>query len=230
MLGKKYELEANYVYDICASLTIDFLKNCNDNLFTTQFINFSEINWNNFFDFLLRFIESCKIDDKFLWERIVKCNLLNKENMSILLKDKIILMLMYLINCKTKFKSKDKKRIRQFLNFKKVQDNIKKIDLHFYENKIKKLLKEDILVLNNDEENQIKLSDFYTPELKNNIENVNIDELDKEILSIFSLKNIINEYINSDVEEYVQTSLFVDEKDKVKIQKFKGSFKKDIEN
>lgn len=223
---EKYKMEANYVYDVCASLTIDFLKKCNDNLFTSSFINFSEINWNNFFEFLSNFIESCKIDDKFLWEKIVKCNLLNKENMSILLKDKIILMIMYLINCKIKFKSKDKKRIREFLNLKKVQDNIKEIDLYFYENKIKKLLIEDNNKLNKDEENQTKLSDFCTPGLKNNIENVNIDELEKERLSILNLKNIINEYINSDVEEYVQTSLFVDEKDNIKSQKFKGSLKK----
>lgn len=123
---KNYKTEAKFIYDTCAGLTIDFLKNCDDKELTHSFINLSEINWDNFFDFLLNFIDTCGVDDEFLWKRIVKNKLLNKKNMCVLLKEKYILMLMHLISVKTKFNGKDKNRIKYFLHFEKVQDEIKK--------------------------------------------------------------------------------------------------------
>ncbi len=184
---KNYKTEAKFIYDTCAGLTIDFLKNCDDKELTYSFINLSEIDWDNFFDFLLDFIETCDVDDEFLWKRIVKNKFLNKKNMCVLLKEKYILMLMYLISVKTKFNGKDKNRIKYFLHFEKVQDEIKKIDLSFYETKVKPILTENCN---------------------------NIGKTDKEkLFKVFEekMKNLICGYAYNAEEENLQTSLFPDE-------------------
>lgn len=214
---EKYKMEAKYIYDKCVSSTIDFLKESDDKKFTYDFLCFSEINWNDNFAFLLKFIETCGISDKFLWERIVKLGLLNKKNIEILLNEKTTLMIMYLIHRKTKFSGKDKKRIKDFLSFKKVQDEIKEIDLSFYNTKINPLLTGDNVILTIDKKNQEKLFRGFEDKLS----------------------NIIRKYVFHD-EEDLQISLFsmghekeenneVDAPSKKINQSFKGKFKKDAE-
>ncbi len=186
-LVKSYKTEAKYIYNTCANLTIDFLKKCDDKELTYLFINFSEIDWNDFFEFLLNFVESYNIDDEFLWKRIVKNKLLNNTNMGILLEEKYILMLMYLINCKTRFNSKDKNRLKYFFHFEKIQDEIKRIDLRFYETKIASILTNDFNV----------------------IERSEMEKLFKTFES--EIKKIIYEYNENNEEENLQTSLFSEE-------------------
>lgn len=138
---EKYKKEATYVYDTCVNLAFDFLKKLNDDDMIREFLCFSEVDWNNEFSFLCEFVQRVNLSDKVLWDRLIKPKLLNKENMSILLKEKTLLMLMYLINCDTNFDNSDKTKIRTLFRYTQMTDEVRAIDNGFYEKKIKRMVK-----------------------------------------------------------------------------------------
>lgn len=147
-----YKNEAIYVYENCLFLTINYLKN--NKKLIPPFLMFSDIDWNENIDFLLKCIYELDLDDKFLWKNIIRNKILNQNNMNKVIKDNTILKVMYLLLCDIKFDLNHKRKVRNFLLLEKVQEQIKEFDVYFYRKKVVPIimghelnipLKEDII-------------------------------------------------------------------------------------
>lgn len=114
------------------SKAFEFLKNCNDDRFTYDFIYGVRFDWNPYFEFLKNFKH---LDARILWNNVVKENELDAKNMLTLLDGEKwhVLKIMYFMNNIEKIKNLPRNIVSYY--FMLNSEKIKEIDLDFY-NKI----------------------------------------------------------------------------------------------
>lgn len=131
-----------------ADQAINYLKEENDVKLTYEFIYRVGIRWDDYFDFLTSL--DFELDNRVLWNTIVRKNRLGVKNMVKLLEGRPALEIMYLANTNSRSKKKHAALINRFFGYNDAEDEIKKIDDDFYEKNIKPIRYDDCVSMINE--------------------------------------------------------------------------------
>ena len=228
-------LELECTYDKCILMIFDYLKeNPNDELLC-QIIKGVNYNWNKVFNYIIEYKNNNDIDNYYLWNYVIKNSILSKENIILLLKNNIILSIMYLIKCNTKFSKKHLETLNICLQLKKIKEEVIAIDEKLYEHSIKplitKLIDEEYANRNEVPSSFMKslseISNIYLGDEEEKEEDLQCRLFDFENITIEEIKPNYKRRSKQGKNDNEQYSLFSDLEEKPSsVKKYKSPFLK----